>query len=187
MNEFQTARGLPESDPEAAERSRYEGLRRDLARAVAAICPSWLASDRDDLIQTAILKVMAIERRGEEVPVRSSSYLYRVAHSAVVDAIRSRRRRPEVPLEEEQVANDERESAPDPEDLARAREIGRGIRACLSAMKEERRVATVLRLLGHSVPEAAERLGWSAKRTENLVYRGLFDLLTCLTRRGLSP
>jgi RNA polymerase sigma-70 factor (ECF subfamily) len=75
----------------------------------------------------------------------------------------------------------------DPEDATRAREIGRGIRACLAAISDDRRVALTLRLLGHSVPEAARQLGWPGKRVENLVYRGLSDLRACLERKGLKP
>jgi RNA polymerase sigma-70 factor (ECF subfamily) len=37
------------------------------------------------------------------------------------------------------------------------------------------------------VPEASRILDWSAKRTENLVYRGLADLRECLTLKGMRP
>ena len=35
--------------------------------------------------------------------------------------------------------------------------------------------------------ETARRLGWTAKKAENLVYRGLKDLRRCLTARGMTP
>jgi RNA polymerase sigma-70 factor (ECF subfamily) len=44
-----------------------------------------------------------------------------------------------------------------------------------------------LYLQGHSVPDAARILDWPAKRTENLVYRGLADLRACLSNKGLRP
>ena len=74
-----------------------------------------------------------------------------------------------------------------PERTAVARQIGRGIRGCLRAMKQERRLAVTLHLQGHTVPEAARLLNWAFKRTENLVYRGLSDLRACLTAKGLQP
>ena len=71
-----------------------------------------------------------------------------------------------------------------PERTAASLEIGRGIQACLAAMKRERRLAVTLHLQGHSVSEAARILDWPEKRTENLVYRGLADLRACLTLEG---
>ena len=73
----------------------------------------------------------------------------------------------------------------DPERIAASREVGRGIQDCLSQMSRERRLAVTLYLQGHSVPEASRVLDWSAKRTENLVYRGLADLRECLTSKGM--
>jgi RNA polymerase sigma-70 factor (ECF subfamily) len=67
------------------------------------------------------------------------------------------------------------------------RELGAAVRACLRSMKRERRLALVLYLQQHTVPEAARLLGWAAKRTENLVYRGLADLRQCLLAKGHTP
>jgi CHAT domain len=38
----------------------YEKLRRDLTRAVACICPRWLAGQRDDLVQASMIRVMKV-------------------------------------------------------------------------------------------------------------------------------
>jgi RNA polymerase sigma-70 factor (ECF subfamily) len=191
MDDRDSALRFPDRAREPAGPDRHERLRRDLDRAVAAVCPSWLASERDDLVQAAMLKVMAVERRGEApgegVPPLGPSYLYRVAHSAVIDEIRARRRRPEVPLEEDEVASGQTAREPAPDASVHGHEIGGAIRACLAAMKRERRLAIVLRLLGHSVPDAARLLGWSGKSTENLVYRGLADLRACLESKGFAP
>lgn len=168
----------------------YTRLRQDMARAVARLCPGWLADRRDDLVQAAVMRVMQIVGRGQAAgegnPVLSSSYLYKVAYSALVDEIRRVRRRRETDLEDEGVAPVAiaKES---PERTAASREIGRGIRDCLAQMKRERRLAVTLHLQGHSVPEAARILEWAAKRTENLVYRGLADLRECLMAKGMRP
>lgn len=188
MNRADSARDVHPVVATAAEASdRLERLRATLARAVARACPTWMSADRDDLVQAAMLKVMAIESRREGIEELPSSYLQRVAWSAVIDEIRVRRRRSEVPLDEGEMSELPVSAATQPDVAARGREIGRGLRGCLGVMKEERRIALVLRLLGHSVPEAARRLGWSDKRTENLIYRGLADLRACLTRKGLEP
>ena len=114
----------------------------------------------------------------------ASSYLYRVAHSALVDEIRRVRRRRESDLDDEGVAP-VAITRQDPERIAASREIGRGILDCLSRMSRERRLAVTLHLQGYSVPEASKVLEWNVKRTENLVYRGLADLRECLMSKGL--
>jgi RNA polymerase sigma-70 factor (ECF subfamily) len=153
------------------------------------VCPSWPAARRDDLVQSAVMRVMHVLDRsnaaGEGDPGLTPSYLYRVAHSTLVDELRRIRRQRETPLEDDAV-----ESMPvaqeDPERLAVSREIGRGIQNCLTRLKRERRLAVTLYLQGHTVPESARLLDWSPKRTENLVYRGLADLRACLASKGLG-
>jgi RNA polymerase sigma-70 factor (ECF subfamily) len=168
----------------------YVALRRAVARAVARVRPNWIADRRDDLVQAAVIKVMRIAREqapsAEGNPAVSTSYLYKVAYSVLVDELRRLRRRRETDLEADG-ATLKADAGPDPERTTASRQIGRGIRACLRAMKRERRLAVVLHLQGHSVRDAARILDWAAKRTENLVYRGLADLRACLSAKGLRP
>ena len=137
-----------------------------------------------------MMRVMQIVDRqapdGEGNRPFASSYLYRVAHSVLVDEIRRVRRRRETDLEDEGVAP-VAITRQDPEQIAASREVGRGIQDCLSRMSRERRLAVTLYLLGHSVTEASGVLDWPAKRTENLVYRGLADLRECLVSKGMHP
>ena len=169
----------------------YAKLRKDLERAVARICPSWLASQRDDLVQTAVMRVMHVMEAdaARQEPNRSLQpfYVHRVAHSALVDEIRRVRRRQESPLETTESDVPVTGGQHNPERLAASHEIGRGIQDCLAQMSNERRLAVTLYLQGHTVPEASRILEWSAKRTENLVYRGLADLRECLMRKGMRP
>jgi RNA polymerase sigma-70 factor (ECF subfamily) len=168
----------------------YATLRQDLVRAVARVCPSWMVDRRDDLVQAAVIRVMQITGRrsasSEGNQGLSTSYLYKVAYSVLVDEIRRLRRRHETDLEDEAVAP-VAIARENPERTARSKEIGRGIQDCLKAMKRERRLAVTLHLQGHTVPEAARILDWAAKQTENLVYRGLADLRECLLGKGLRP
>lgn len=161
-------------------------LRADLVRAVTRVCPSWLANRSDDLVQVAMMRVVEVQKRCEGSAEFSSSYLKKAAYSAVVDEIRRLRRRSEVALEEEQNALDRSTDGPDPERCAASREIGRAIRSCLGKLVMPRRLAVTLHLQGHSVPDAARLLGWSAKRAENLIYRGLADLRGCLGSAGVG-
>ena len=54
-------------------------------------------------------------------------------------------------------------------------------------MVESRRRAVALYLQGHTVPSIAELFGWSTKKAESLVYRGMANLRTCLTAKGVKP
>ena len=176
----------------ASSESRWTTLASMMARAVRRQCPAWLADQAQDIAQAALTKVLAIERRAEGERPLTAFYLHKVAHSALVDEIRRRKRRNEVSLE---VPADERgevqslepRAAGDPESQRSLRELGKAIRTCLGAANRDRRLAVTLYLQGHSVPEAARILGWDAKRTENLVYRGLADLRQCLLGKGIRP
>lgn len=169
----------------------YERLRKDLKRSVGRVCPSWMADRSEDLVQVALMRVMEIHRKREGTAEFSPYYLKRAAYSAMIDEIRRLRRRQEVPLE----AGDEdgggggfdpaAETA-DPERASAGREAGRAIRDCLGLMVKPRRMAVTLNLQGHSVPEIGKLLGWTGKKAENLVYRGMADLRGCLESKGLG-
>jgi RNA polymerase sigma-70 factor (ECF subfamily) len=176
----------------ATDDARWTTLRQALARAVRRQCPQWLSDHAEDLVQSALIKVMTMPGAGEGTRGLSSFYLYRVAHSALVDEIRRRRRRREVSLEvddpqDSQSLTIEPKAAGTPEQDAALRELGSALRECLLSMSDDRRQAVTLYIQGHSVPEAARILGWPAKRTENLVYRGLADLRLRLKGKGHAP
>jgi RNA polymerase sigma-70 factor (ECF subfamily) len=158
-------------------------LRAALEGAVRRVCPDWLAAQADDIVQVALMRVLA----AHDDSVVAAAYLWRAAYTAMVDEIRRQRRRREVGLEDAGHEGEAPASLDDPERSVRAREIGQGLRDCLHRLLEPRRLAVVLHLQGHTVPEAARILGWAGKRVENLVYRGLFDLRRCLTAKGLTP
>jgi RNA polymerase sigma-70 factor (ECF subfamily) len=133
------------------------------------------------------MRVMEILRRREGNEGLNSSYLWKAAYSATVDEIRRQRRRREVSLDADAVEATLPSPRPGPEDAGRGREIARELQDCLGRLVEPRRLALVLHLQGHTGPEAAQLLGWSEKRVENLIYRGLADLRRCLEQKGLRP
>jgi RNA polymerase sigma-70 factor (ECF subfamily) len=165
-----------------------EGLRRDIKRAVAQTCPRWMSDRSEDIIQVALMRVVEIFRKREGNAEFTSFYLRKAAYSAVVDEIRRLRRRQEVPLENEssEVVFEPAAESPDPERNAAARQAGRAIRDCLSGLVRPRQMAVTLNLQGHSVPDIGKLLGWTTKKAENLVYRGMADLRGCLDAKGVS-
>jgi len=169
----------------------YAQLHRDLVRAVDRVCPRWMADRADDLVQVALMRVMEVQRKREGTAELSAFYLKKVAYSAMIDEIRRLRRRQEVSLEgggdeEEPVAYDPAAGDPDPERASAGRQIGRAIRDCLGRLVAPRRHAVALNLQGHSVPEIGRLMGWTGKKAENLVYRGMSDLRGCLGEKGIE-
>jgi RNA polymerase sigma-70 factor (ECF subfamily) len=163
-------------------------LRARLQRAMRRVCPRWLADRQDDLVQMATMRTLEARHSVEGNAEVATSYLYRVAYTTLVDEIRRLRRRPEVALEDADGAGREVPApAPGPEQDYAAQQIGSAIADCLRRLLQPRRLAVVLHLQGHTVPEAAALLGWAPKRTENLLYRGLSDLRRCLEGKGVSP
>ena len=156
-----------------------------LSRAVRSVCPAWIADRREDIVQNAIVRVVRKWNETEEPEALGASYLWRVAHSAVMDELRHRRRHPEdawevppeSPTAEEYSPERRRESA----------ELRRAIEDGLGRLPEDRRRAVALFLLGHSLKVSAEMLGWSTKRVDNQRYRGLAALRGFLDEQGYEP
>lgn len=163
----------------------YAQLRTELMRAVARVCPRQLSDRAEDIVQVALMRLMEIRRKNEGKAEFSALYLRKAAYSVVVDEIRRLRRRQEVPLDEDHSEAEHAAEIPDPERQSSGREIGQAIRECLGKMIRPRRLAVTLHLQGHSVGEVARLLGWSPKRADNLVYRGLADLRGCLDAKGI--
>jgi len=156
---------LHPQDPDAGDIDR---IRQVLIRAVERHCPPGLAALREDLVQTALLRLL--ERRGGEgTTARGASYLWRVAYTVVIDEIRRARRQQR---QAQQLGGGEG-GTPGPE--ARSE-----ILDCVDGLQDRRRAAVTLHLQGFRTGEVATALGWTEKQAENLVYRGLADLRTCL-------
>ena len=171
--------------PLSMDDSDARRLHSSILRAVRSACPSWLRGDAEDLAQAATLKVL--ERFGSHETAMAElamSYLWRTAHSVVVDEIRRRGRRPEVPAEDATMRRNPAGAHQGPEAAVAMSRLSAAVRGCLGRLANARRRAVSLYLLGYGVVEIAGLSNWGAKRSENLVYRGLADLRTCLRSKG---
>ena len=157
-----------------------------LGRAVRRSCPSWLADQREDLIQKACLRIIKKWNRTEESGPLQASYLWKVAHSVVMDEIRHRRRRPEVALDNPGVTEPISQAA-SPESRRSAAELRAAIGEGVNKLSEPRRWAVLLYLYGFSLQDSARLLGWNRKRVDNQRYQGLAELRAYLRERGLQP
>lgn len=147
---------------------------------MARACPAELATAREDLVQSALVRILERERAGEQNLVRTASYLWRVAFTATADELRRRRSE----TVHRQMPTMDPEDAP--EASTPGPELGLGIRDCLSRLAEPRRLAVLLHLQGFRADEAIRILRWDMKRIQNLTYRGLADLRRCLEGKGLA-
>jgi RNA polymerase sigma-70 factor (ECF subfamily) len=170
--------GDPSPDPEAELRARFR-------EQVDRYCPPWLRDRVDDIVQDAWMRLKSAQKKNEGNRNPGPSLIAKVAYCATVDEIRRRQRRREVSVEGARNALVTREIAPDR--AAAAREVGAAILECLRGLLHNRRLAVALYLQGHTTPETGNLLGWSPKRAENMILRGMADLRSCLVRKGVRP
>jgi RNA polymerase sigma-70 factor (ECF subfamily) len=163
-----------------------------LRRTIATLCPRDSGVSCDDIEQEARIGLWTV-LRGEREIAFPASYIYRVAVSATIRAIRRARARREEPLPEDGEASSVAASAPlrapadeSPHTLAERLELRREIGIALAELPENRRVAVTLYLQGLTTTEIGELRGWSEAKARNLVYRGREDLQQALRKRGIE-
>lgn len=182
-----------ESDPSAEARfdAIIESYGAFLRRAILRVCPKDLGLQFDDIEQEARLKLWNA-LKGERNIENTSSYLFRIAATTTVDAIRKVRQRRESQLDELETGDDDLESrfpqagARSPEDLAAQREMMGKVQTALAMLSDNRRRSVSLHLRGLNNIEVAEILGWSESKARNLIYRGLNDLRKRLRGMGID-
>jgi RNA polymerase sigma factor (sigma-70 family) len=147
----------------------------------------------DEIEQDARIRLWHALQREINI-VDPASYLYRVAATAALDALRRVRTRRETQLTVAAPSPSDDDDAPEdpvspvrsPEQLAADREITAQVRAALDRLPDNRRRAVGLHLRGLSSPEIARLLGWTEPKARNLASRGLKDLRELLRRDGIE-
>ena len=152
----------------APGRNPLESARDVLDRVIGSRCGGLLASQREDLVQSAMVRLLERGQR-EDFSVRDPSYFWKVAQSVMVDELRRQGRERRFA----ERTNRERPATRDPVD-------GIQLRHCVECLEPRRRLAVTLHLAGLRIPEVARSAGWTDKQAENLIYRGLRDLRVCL-------
>ncbi|MEP7074550.1 MAG: RNA polymerase sigma factor [Acidobacteriota bacterium] len=180
------------SDPSSDARFEeiIESYGKFLRQAIERTCPRGLGIEFDDVEQEArvkLWKALKSERKIENV----SSYLYRIAATVTIDAIRKVRARKEDQMIEPDadgpietpVAVVKGDS---PEDNTIRRELATKVNHALDKLLENRRLCVSLHLRGFTNIEIAKILGWTEPKTRNLIYRGLNDLREFLRDEGID-
>jgi RNA polymerase sigma factor (sigma-70 family) len=174
-----------EAPPTAADARFLRLLERYgefLRRTIVRLCPRTAGLSVDDIEQDARVQLWRALKREREITY-PSSYIYKVAVSATIRAIRRVKARGEEPLPEEHEAADSEvlrvlhtDPGSSPESLAHRGEQLQSVRAALARLSKNRRVAVGLHLQGMTTVEIGNLLGWSEPKARNLVHRGLKDL-----------
>jgi RNA polymerase sigma-70 factor, ECF subfamily len=169
--------------------SRYGDL---LRRTIAKVCPQTMGLSVEEIEQDARVRLWSALKSERDI-VHPVSYVYKVAVSAALRAIRRAKARREDQLQEEDTGHEGGPSEalrtrPDasPDAVAERREWVRKIDRAMRHLAENRRRAARLHLRGMTTQEIADILGWSEPKARNLVHRGLRDLRARLRLEGID-
>ena len=164
-----------------------------LRRTIAHFCPKDLGIHFSDIEQEARLRLWRALQSEREIR-DPASYLYRIAMTATLDAVRriKAKREEQLRLAEDEGDNDGAPTAlvsdpnRSPELEAERRQLASKVKAALARLPDNRRRAVGLYLEGMDSQEIGSLLGWSEPKARNLIYRGLHDLRAQLRAEGIE-
>lgn len=164
-----------------------------LRRAIIRFCPRDKGLQFDDIEQEARMRLWRALRDEREV-TNYASYLYRIAATATIDAMRRIQARHEEQLElliEQRTDDGEIMLAPapvkdSPERLAESREAVDKVMSAVAKLPEGQRRAVGMYLQGMTSQDVADLMGWSEPKSRNLIYRGLKELRKSLREEGID-
>jgi RNA polymerase sigma-70 factor (ECF subfamily) len=190
---------MAESSPIAEVEARFNAILdeygRFLRQTIAHLCPKDLGLQFSDIEQDARLRLWRALQSEREI-ADLASYLYRIAVTATIDAVRRVKIKREEQLRIAEEAEEE-EGTGEPHSLVAAAKhspelqaerqqvIGK-VREAIALLPENRRRAVGLYLEGLTSQEIADLLGWSEAKARNLIYRGLKDVRERLRSKGVE-
>jgi RNA polymerase sigma factor (sigma-70 family) len=162
-----------------------------LRQAVARACPRDRGIQIADVEQDARIRLWRALQSEREI-ADLASYIYKIAVTATIDAIRRAKARREEQLQEGlpeddragEMALPSRDASPEEE--ASGRSLARAVDTALTTLADNRRRAVGLYLQGLTTREIGNVLGWTEAKARNLAYRGLDDLRAELKRMGIE-
>jgi RNA polymerase sigma factor (sigma-70 family) len=187
------AKSSSPSEVEARFNAVIKEYGRFLRQTIIRFCPKDLGIQFSDIEQEARLRLWRALQSEREIQ-NLTSYLYRIAVTSTLDAIRRVKSKREdqllLPEEEEEVAGKPQRLVAGPEhapDLqAERRQLLRKVETALANIPENRRRAVRLHLQGLTKEEIGDLLGWTEAKARNLIYRGLQDLREQLRAEGVD-
>lgn len=161
-----------------------------LRAAIRRICTRASGVAMEDVEQEARMRLWRALARERKID-NPASYMYRVAATSAIDAMRRRKAEREEPWEQDEgdgkggPARTIAAGDPSPERTAAARDLVEHVEGALARLSESRALAVRLHLQGLGSQEIATALGWTEPRARNLVHRGLKELRGHLSARGI--
>jgi RNA polymerase sigma-70 factor, ECF subfamily len=142
--------------------------------------------DAEDVVQESFLRAYKQLHRYES-RATFATWIYRIASNYALDLIRARQRHGEEQMDtvdsHSEATYAVSAAAPAQDRLVYSREVERRVRAVMSTLTPQERLAFTLRHLeGQSIEEIAAVLGTAANATKNSIFRAVQKL-----RRGLEP
>ena len=163
-----------------------------LRSAVRRLCPATLGVTVEEIEQDARIRLWHALRRERKI-ADPASYLYRIAATAAIDAVRRVRARRETQLDSTVAPDGPAVARPmavstdrTPEELVADQQVSSRITGAIARLPENRRRAVGLHLQGFTSTEIAQLLGWSEPKARNLTHRGLNDLRASLRTEGID-
>jgi RNA polymerase sigma factor (sigma-70 family) len=187
------AAGSTSSEVERRFNQIIEEHGRFLHDTIARLCPKDLGLDFGDIEQEARVRLWRAVENEKEI-LNPASYIYRIAVTTTIDAVRRIKARREEQLRPAEDGNDgevghmhpETDPGRMPDHIAARREVVRKIRETLAEFPPDRRRAVGLYLQGMTTSEIGDLLGWSEPKARNHVYRGLAELRHELRVQGIE-
>lgn len=166
---------------EELARAEERALYRHAARIVGP------GAEAEDVVQDALLSAWRSIRSFEGTSFRA--WLFRIVTNRALDKLRSRRRRPELPLEppadEDVVWAEPAAAEPDLADIASSREAVAAVEDALKAIPEEQRAALLLRdVEGFAYEEIAIITNAEIGTVKSRIHRGRLAVRNVLVSRG---
>jgi RNA polymerase sigma-70 factor (ECF subfamily) len=155
---------------------------RFLRNTIARFCPKNLSAQINDIEQEAKIRLWRAVQSERDLS-NPSFYIYRIAMTTTIDAVRKAQARHEEQLRLEEEGSDSvavlalpTDPEQSPERAAQQKEFNAIIESALAKLVENRRIAVEFHLQGMTSQEIADLMDWTEAKARNLIYRGLEDL-----------
>jgi RNA polymerase sigma factor (sigma-70 family) len=176
-------------NPDERWRSLIDQYGRYLRCVITRLCPRTLGLRFDDIEQEARLRLWKAVR--DERPIDDpAAYLYRIAATTTIDAIRRVKAYREEPLdpdgEVEAIAAEVAAAGSCVERSTERRILLQKVEQAMGRLSGQRRRLLGLHLQGFTSQEIADLHGWTEPKARNLVYRSLRELRQDLRAQGID-